>query len=123
MLRTKRWRLLFPMSSLDFLNLPNPSSCTMALESTQSLTEMSTWKLPGDKGRPERKADLIEPIVQIKWETRRLTTLWSAMACYRDSFAFFSIFHNLHLELIGLRSVRHKEEGYKLTARTLGSRV
>jgi hypothetical protein len=27
---------------VDFLNLPNPSSRTMALEPTQSLTEMST---------------------------------------------------------------------------------
>jgi hypothetical protein len=32
---------------LDFLNLPNPSSRTMALWSTQPLTEMSTRNLPG----------------------------------------------------------------------------
>jgi hypothetical protein len=32
---------------VDFYSLPNPSSCTMALESTQPLTEMSTWNLPG----------------------------------------------------------------------------
>jgi hypothetical protein len=30
-----------------FFNLPNPSSRTMALESTQPLTEMSTRNLPG----------------------------------------------------------------------------
>jgi hypothetical protein len=35
---------------VDFLNLPNPSSGTMALGSTQSLTEMSTRNLPGVKG-------------------------------------------------------------------------
>jgi hypothetical protein len=39
----------------------------MALESTQSLTEMSTRNLPGDKERPARKADnltaICEPIV------------------------------------------------------------
>jgi hypothetical protein len=39
----------------------------MALGSTQPLTEMSTKNLPGgDKGRPERKADvtaICEPIV------------------------------------------------------------
>jgi hypothetical protein len=28
----------------------------MALESTQPLTEMSTWNLPGGKGRPAVKA-------------------------------------------------------------------
>jgi hypothetical protein len=50
-----------------FLNLPNPSSRTMVLGSTQPLTEMSTMNLPGDKGRPARKADnltaIYEPIV------------------------------------------------------------
>jgi hypothetical protein len=39
----------------------------MALVSTQPLTEMSTRNLPGDKGRPARKADnftaLCEPNV------------------------------------------------------------
>jgi hypothetical protein len=51
---------------LDFFsNLPNPSSRTMALVSTQPLTKMSTRnlkkqrkiKLPGDKVRPARRAD------------------------------------------------------------------
>jgi hypothetical protein len=50
-----------------FFNLPNPSSLTMALGSTHPLTEMSTRNLPGDKGRPVRKADnltaIYEPIV------------------------------------------------------------
>jgi hypothetical protein len=53
--------------SSDFFSLPNPSSRTMALRSTQPLTEMSTRNLPGGKGRPERKADnftaICEPIV------------------------------------------------------------
>jgi hypothetical protein len=55
---------------VDFFSLPNPSSCTMALESTQPLSEMSTRNLPGGeggKGRPVRKADsltaICEPIV------------------------------------------------------------
>jgi hypothetical protein len=37
---------------VDFLNLPNPSSRTMVLGSTQPLTEMSTSYLPGGTGRP-----------------------------------------------------------------------
>jgi hypothetical protein len=41
-----------------FFNLPNPSSRTMAMGSTQSLTEMSTTNLPGSEIRPTRKADL-----------------------------------------------------------------
>jgi hypothetical protein len=34
---------------VDFFNLPNPSSRTMALGSTQPLTELSTRNLPGGK--------------------------------------------------------------------------
>jgi hypothetical protein len=34
---------------VDFFNLPNPSSRTMALGSTQPLTEMSTRNFPGVK--------------------------------------------------------------------------
>jgi hypothetical protein len=33
-----------------FINLPHVSSNTMALESTQYLTEMNTRNLPGGKG-------------------------------------------------------------------------
>jgi hypothetical protein len=50
-----------------FFNLPNPSSRTMALGSTQPLTEMSTTNLPVGKGWPARRADKLnttcEPIV------------------------------------------------------------
>jgi hypothetical protein len=41
---------------IGFFNLPNPSSRTMALGSTQPLTEMSTRNLPGGKGRPTGRA-------------------------------------------------------------------
>jgi hypothetical protein len=44
---------------VNFFILPNPSSRTMTLGSTQPLTEMSTRKLkrPGSKKRPARRAD------------------------------------------------------------------
>jgi hypothetical protein len=42
---------------VDFFNLPIPSSRTMALGSTQPLTEMSTRNLLGGKKRPARRAD------------------------------------------------------------------
>jgi hypothetical protein len=52
---------------VDFLNLPNPSSRTMALRSTQPLTEMSTRNLPGGKKwvvhRADNLAAIYEPIV------------------------------------------------------------
>jgi hypothetical protein len=67
MLQAGRSRVRFPLRSLDIFNLPNPSSRTMALVSTQSLTEMSTRNLPEGKGRPALKADnltaICEPIV------------------------------------------------------------
>jgi hypothetical protein len=47
---------------VDFFNLPNPSSRTMALGSTQPLTEMSTRKLPRGKKRPARRADKLAAI-------------------------------------------------------------
>jgi hypothetical protein len=60
-LQAGRSQVLFPMRSLDFFNLPNPSS------RTQPLTEMGTRNLPGGKGRPARKADnftaICKPIV------------------------------------------------------------
>jgi hypothetical protein len=37
------------LDDIDFFDLPNPSSRTMALRSTQPLTEMSTSNFPGRK--------------------------------------------------------------------------
>jgi hypothetical protein len=64
---------LWPVTSsildevIGVLNWPNPSSHTMALESTQPLTEMSTRNLPGGKGWLVCEADnltaICEPII------------------------------------------------------------
>jgi hypothetical protein len=58
---------LIPDKVIGFFNLPNPFSRTMALESAQPLTEMSTrtssWR---KKERPTRRADVTavcEPVV------------------------------------------------------------
>jgi hypothetical protein len=51
---------------VDFFNLPNPSSRTMALGSTQPLTEMSTRNLPGGKKRPAPRADNLAAICEPK---------------------------------------------------------
>jgi hypothetical protein len=47
-----------------FFNLPNPSSRTMAMGSTEPLTEMSTRNLSGGKGWPARKADNLTAICE-----------------------------------------------------------
>jgi hypothetical protein len=49
---------------VDFFNLPNLSSSTMALGFTQPLTEMSTRNLPAGKGRQARKADNLTAIYE-----------------------------------------------------------
>jgi hypothetical protein len=49
---------------VDFFSLPYPSSRTMALGSTQPLTEMSTRNLPGGKKRPARMADNLAVICE-----------------------------------------------------------
>jgi hypothetical protein len=69
----------------------------MAVESTRTLTEMSTRDLPGDKGRPARKADNLTAICEPNclekiWEPQRLTTLWSSTAYYRDGLRFYLSF-------------------------------
>jgi hypothetical protein len=75
----------FPDEVIGFFNWPNLSSRTMALGSTQPLTEMSTSNLPRGEGRVARKADnlsaISEPIVLTMWEPRRLTTLRASTAC------------------------------------------
>jgi hypothetical protein len=45
-------------------NLPNPSSRTMTLGSTQPLTEMSTRNFPGAKKRLARRADNLAAIYE-----------------------------------------------------------
>jgi hypothetical protein len=67
MLQAGMSRVRFNLRSLDFFNLPNLSSRTMALGSVQPLTEM---RIPGiffgggGKGRPGRKADNLTPICE-----------------------------------------------------------
>jgi hypothetical protein len=49
---------------IGIFNIPNRSSHTMALGSTQPLTEMSNRNLPGGKGRPVRKPDNLTAICE-----------------------------------------------------------
>jgi hypothetical protein len=66
MLQAGSLRVRVPMRSLDFFfDSPNPSNRTMALGSTQPLTEMSSRSLPGGKGRPARKADKLTAICEL----------------------------------------------------------
>jgi hypothetical protein len=68
MLQAGKSRVRFPMRSMDFpIDLILPAALTMALGSTQPLTEMNTRNFRGGKGQPARGADkltaICEPIV------------------------------------------------------------
>jgi hypothetical protein len=65
MLQTGRSPVRVP-DEVDSFNLPNISSRTMVLGSTQPLTEMSTWNLPGGKKRPAPRADNLDSIYEPK---------------------------------------------------------
>jgi hypothetical protein len=54
-----------PDEVTGFFNSPNPSSRTMALGSTQRLTDMSARNLPEDKGRPVRGADNLPSVSRL----------------------------------------------------------
>jgi hypothetical protein len=49
---------------IGLFNLCNPTSFTMALESTQHVTEMSTRNLPAGKVWPARKSDNLTAICE-----------------------------------------------------------
>jgi hypothetical protein len=49
---------------VDFFNLPKPSSRTMALGTTQPLTEMRTRSLPGGKKLLARRSDDLTTIYE-----------------------------------------------------------
>jgi hypothetical protein len=63
MLQAGRSRDRVPMRWI-FFNLPNPSSRTMALGSTQLLTEMNNGIFLGGKGRPAHRADNLTAICE-----------------------------------------------------------
>jgi hypothetical protein len=59
-------RFRFPMGTIVIFNVPNPSTRTVALGSTQPLTEMKTKNLPGGgKARPALKAGNLTAICKL----------------------------------------------------------
>jgi hypothetical protein len=92
-LQAGRSRDQIPMRWI-FFNLPNPSSHTMALGSTQRLTEMSSRNILGIflRVKADNCTAIYEPIVWKMWEPQHLTTLWASTACYRDTFTLLTYF-------------------------------
>jgi hypothetical protein len=64
-----------PDEVIGIFNLPNPSSQSTALGSTQPLTEMSTRSLPGGKRWPAHKALNLKAICEmIVWKNVGVST-------------------------------------------------
>jgi hypothetical protein len=76
MLQAERSPVRVP-DEVDFFNLPNTSSCTMALGSTQPLTKTSTRNLPGGKKWPAPSMTKCPKI----WEPQPLATLLASTVC------------------------------------------
>jgi hypothetical protein len=52
------------MRSMHFLIEPKPSSGTVVLGSSQPVTKIFIKNVPGGKGRPARKADILTPLCE-----------------------------------------------------------
>jgi hypothetical protein len=77
---------------VDIFSLHNPSTRTMALESTQPLTEMSTSKFPGGKCGRRLGLTTLPPSVSRMSENVGASTSHSRKGLhglYRDSFTFY----------------------------------
>jgi hypothetical protein len=93
------------MRWIFFFNLPNPFSRTMALGSTQSLTEISTRNLPGGKNRPARRADNLAAICEPNvWKCGSLNNTKGLHGLYRDNFTFF--YTDLKHEILKITKLR-----------------
>jgi hypothetical protein len=70
----------------------------MSLESTQPLNRNEyqefSWGLKdGRRLRLSNLTAVCEPIAQIMWEPRRLTTVWASRAYYRDNFTLLPYYY------------------------------
>jgi hypothetical protein len=67
-----------PDKVIEYFNLPNPSSRTMALGLTQPVTEMRTSTFSSGVKRGRRVRLICEQIVWTMWDPQRLTTIYAS---------------------------------------------
>jgi hypothetical protein len=87
MLQTGRSPVRIP-DEVDFVNLPNISSRTLAPGSTQPLIEMCTRNLPGGKKRPALRADNFAAVCELNVGASTSRSPKDLHGLYRDSFTY-----------------------------------
>jgi hypothetical protein len=90
---------------VDFFNLANPSSLTMALGSNQPLTKISTRNLPGGKSGRRLSLTTLPPSVSRISENVGASTslnLKGLHGLYRDKFTFYSFLKRKWMGRCGL---------------------
>ena len=113
-LQAGRSRVRFPMVSLEIFHWHNPSGRTVALGSTQSLTEMNTrnisWGVKAAGAWGWQPYHLHVPIVLKSGSLKLLEPSGPVQALYRDCFTFFYIIS------VGLASYRKRGDLVWLSA-------
>jgi hypothetical protein len=109
MLQAGRSPVLVP-DKVDFFNLPNPSSRTMALGSIQPLTEMSIRNIPGGKSGRYVGLTILSPSVSRMSENVGTSTSRNAKSLhglYRENLAFYyDISWNIYTYNIQIKKLR-----------------
>jgi hypothetical protein len=97
------------LDKVDFFNLPYSSSRTIALGSTQLLTEMGTRKVPGSKGDQRVWLTTLSPFISQMSENVGASTSHSYKGLpglYRDIFTKYQL-TGFNQELTALVGTRH----------------
>ena len=89
-----------PDGVIEIFHWRNPSGCTMALRSTQPLTEMSTGNISWGLKRPVRRADnLTTFLCRLSWNLGASTS-WSPLGLFRPVMGLLYLFSQYYINRV-----------------------